>query len=232
MHHATFLFEFPALGASIATEVRDWVAIMPDAVTFKNAFRARKMKFGPDDGDDPHKPLPQMFTFLPRSGLPDQGRGLDLRERVPRTMRAADQVSSQDDIFCLVKESMAARTLSQDPLLVFPACLLPASQKFFLDANSERCPLRSWKLEADRWDELRSIRAAIQSDFPHMTKAVRWYEELLRNPQAHAHFSQVPRLTFLRHACARQQDWHSFQLGSRAPAPKPHELQVVFHRAR
>eukprot|EP00435_Cladocopium_sp_Y103_P041073 s2181_g11.t1 len=212
--------------------VRDWTAIMPDAVTFKNAFRARKMKFGPGDGDDPQKPLPQMFTFMPRAGLPDQGRDLDLQERVPRAMRAADHGNSQDDIFCLVKESMAARTLSQDPLLVFPASLLPASQKFFLDANSERCPLRSWKLEADRWDELRAIRAAIQTDFPHMTKAVRWYEQLLHNPQARAHFRQVPQLTFLRHACAGQQDWRSFQLGSRPPAPKPHELQVVFHRAR
>ena len=205
---------------------------MPDRVTFRNAFRARKLKYGHDDDEDPRKPLPQTFTFVPRTGLPDQGQGLELSQRVPRDMRAPDHGRSPDDVFCLVKESMAARSLSQIPLLVFPASLLPSTQQCFLDANSARCPLRSWKIQAERWDELRALRRAIQFDFPHLARAAGWYEQLLVTPEATPQFDRVPQLSFLRHASARQQDWHAFQLRGNPPAPKPHELQVVFHRAR
>ena len=173
-----------------------------------------------------------MFTFVARSELPNQGNGLQLSERVPRAMRSTDHGNSADDIFCLVKESMASRCLSQDPLLVFPASLLPQTQQFLVDANSPSCPLRTRNLEGERWDELRAIRAALKADFPHMHRAVAWYEQFLRDPQPKADFGSVPQLTFLRHARARQQDWHGFQLGRRPPPPKPHELQVVFHRAR
>ena len=203
---------------------------MPPGVTFKNAFRARKMKYSADDGVDARQPLPQMFTFMPRAGLPNQGQGIELQERVPHAMRASDHGSSPDDLFCMVKETMVSKTLSQAPLLVFPASLLPSSQRFLSDANSSRCPLRSWRLDGERWDELRSIRAAIQHDFPHMTRAISWYEQLLHNPIPEPDRGQIPQLTFLKHASARQQDWHSFQFGSRVEGPKPLELQVVVHR--
>ena len=205
------------------------MSIMPDRVTFRNAFRARKLRYG-HDSEDIRQPLPQMFTFVARSGLPDQGQGLDLRERIPSSLRS--DLGGADDVFCLVKESMASRSLCQDPLLVFPGSLIGASQKFLLDANSQSCPVRTWHLDGERWDELRAIRFALKNDFPHMVRAVAWYEQFLREPQPQPSFGSVPQLTFLRHACARQQDWHAFQLGRMPPAPKPHELQVVFHRAR
>ena len=125
-------------------QVRDWISILPPEVTFKNAFRARKMKYSADDGVDARQPLPQMFTFMPRAGLPNQGQGIELQERVPHAMRASDHGSSPDDLFCMVKETMVSKTLSQAPLLVFPASLLPSSQRFLSDANSSGCPLRSW----------------------------------------------------------------------------------------
>lgn len=212
---------------ALLLEVRDWTMIMPDEVTFKNAFRARKIDYNDPDA---RRPLPQMFTFIPRSGLPDQGRGLTLSQRVPRGM-GGPSATSADDVFCLVKESMACRSLSQDPLLVFPSSLLASSERFLSMANSAACPLRSWQLEGERWDELRAIRAAIQNDFPHMCRAVAWYQQFLCNPRPEPQFSQVPQLSFLRNASARQQDWHSFQLAGQPLAPRPHELQVVFHRA-
>lgn len=202
---------------------------MPGEVSFKNAFRARKAQYG-SGCEDLRKPLPQMFTFVARTALPDSGQGLALRERVPHFLRAGDHGSSEDDVFCLVKEAMSSRSLSQDPLLVFPANLVPASQKFLADANSEGCPLRTWRLDGERWDELKAIRGALRNDFPHMVRAVRWYEQFLRNPQPQPDVRGVPQLSFLRNVCARQQDWHAFQLGRRPPAPKPYELQVVFHR--
>lgn len=202
---------------------------MPDEVTFKNAFKARKLTYD-GDGEDERRPLPQMFTFIPRSELPDQGRGLELSERVPRCLRGPDAGANPDDVFCLVKETMACRSLSQAPLLVFPAAILPSSERFLSVANSETCPLRTSGLDGARWDELRAIRFAIKHDFPHMSRAVAWYEQLLRNPSPQPRFDQVSHLSFLKHACARQQDWHAFQLQGQPLAPKPYELQVVFHR--
>ena len=46
-------------------KVRDWVQILPDAASFKNCFRARKLRVE-DAGE--RTPLPQMFTFMPRAG--------------------------------------------------------------------------------------------------------------------------------------------------------------------
>ena len=73
---------------------------MPGEVSFKNAFRARKAQYG-SGCEDLRKPLPQMFTFVARTALPDSGQGLALRERVPHFLRAGDHGSSEDDVFLL-----------------------------------------------------------------------------------------------------------------------------------
>ena len=202
---------------------------MPEAVTFKNAFKARKLAHSPDE-EDPRKPLPQMFTFVTRDQMPDQGRGLELHERVPRALRSDDPAGRMDDVFCLVKETMASTALSQAPLLVYPSKLLPLSQEFLLEANRSTCPLRTFKLDSDRREEIRAIKFALRHDFPQMNRAVAWYEQLLQNPEPSPNFGNIPELSFLRHASARQQNLHAFQFGARAPPVKPYELQVVFHR--
>lgn len=140
-------------------------------MTFKNAFKARKLAHSPDE-EDPRQPLPQMFTFVPRDQMPDQGMGLELHERVPRALRSDDPDGRADDIFCLVKETMASTALSQAPLLVYPSKLLPISQEFLLDANRSTCPLRTFKLDSDRREEIRAIRFALRHDFPQMNRAV------------------------------------------------------------
>jgi len=165
-----------------------------------------------------------------RRGLPEEGKSMQLRDRCPRSWRAdADDL---DDVFCMVKATMACTSLSQEPLLVFPAAMEPASQKFLQEANSSRCPLRSYSIEAERWDELRLIRHALTQDFPHLNRAAAWYEELLRNPQPMPKFENVPELSFLRHQSAWQEDVRGFRLQPRQLPPKPYELQVVFHRNR
>lgn len=165
-----------------------------------------------------------------RRGLPEEGKSMQLRDRCPRSWRAdADDL---DDVFCMVKATMACTSLSQEPLLVFPAAMEPASQKFLQEANSSRCPLRSYNIEAERWDELRLIRHALTQDFPHLNRAAAWYEELLRNPQPMPKFENVPELSFLRHQSAWQEDVRGFRLQPRQLPPKPYELQVVFHRNR
>ena len=55
------LFTWNFCGAQI--KARAWTEILPDAVTFKNAFRARK----PDE-EGGQRPVPNSFTYMPRSG--------------------------------------------------------------------------------------------------------------------------------------------------------------------
>ena len=67
IHHLT-MFTFLELADSVcspilSSKVRDWVAILPAGVTFKNAFRARKWA-----GNEDQAPLPQSFSFMPRAG--------------------------------------------------------------------------------------------------------------------------------------------------------------------
>lgn len=47
------------------TEVRQWTDFLPQNVTFKNAYRVRKLQ----DDDEMQVPVPHHFTFMPRSGL-------------------------------------------------------------------------------------------------------------------------------------------------------------------
>ena len=59
------IFLLPSLQlAFFLSKVRDWKAIVPDNVTFKNAFRARKWL----GNEDHHVPLPQSFTYMARAG--------------------------------------------------------------------------------------------------------------------------------------------------------------------
>ena len=44
-------------------KARAWTEILPSAVTFKNAYRARK-----PDADGGQVPLPQSFSFMLRKG--------------------------------------------------------------------------------------------------------------------------------------------------------------------
>lgn len=149
-----------------------------------------------------------------------------MSDRVPRAMRA-DNV--MDDVFCMVKEKMASEGLCQDPLLVFPGSLIEKSRATFVRANDGDCPLQQCNLEKERLDEIRLLARAIRKDFPHMTRTISFYESLLAPP----HAGTVPQLSWLRYATTHdRRDWSAVQLGRRPLGPKPHELQVVFHRAR
>ena len=50
---------------SFGTEVRQWTEFLPQNVTFKNAYRVRKLQ----EDDEMQVPVPHSFTFMPRSGL-------------------------------------------------------------------------------------------------------------------------------------------------------------------
>ena len=163
--------------------------------------------------------VPQSFTFLQRSQLPR--RGIDLDERKPRYMQ---DNNSDQDIFCLVKANMSDSTLSQNPILTYPSHLLPQSEHFWNRVNVTDAVIHP-ELEEARRAELAELAAAISHDFPSYGRAVEFYRKMLHpgefQPYSHIKFVHVPK------AHARSL---AMNLGERPPPPKPHFLQVVFHR--
>ena len=129
--------------------------------------------------------------------FPNQGRDLELSERLPRALRTDN---SMDDIFVMVKERMASDSLSQAPLLVLPGCLLQQSQNMLKVANSAECPLQTIHLERERLDELRMLRNAMAVDFPHLTRTLSFYDSMIEERPCSG---WVPQLTFFRRATLR-----------------------------
>lgn len=218
--------------SSMRTQVRDWGSILPESITLKNAFRARKWTGEEKAG------LPHSFVYMPRAGcwescvclslagLPNQGDELSLHDRVPRALRRDERVH---DTFALVKEYMHHVTLSQDPLLVLPTATLERSQAFLRDANSASCPTVSYHLEKERIEELKVLRHGISVDFPDMRKTLAWYDMMIN--QRPGPRSRIPRLTFFeRSSVEYRRHLGAIGLGAKPVAPRPQELQVVFHR--
>ena len=164
-----------------------------------------------------HSPIPQ--------GIPST---VATSERVPRALRSTSSVDAADDVFCLVKSELRSPTLCQDPLLVFPSTLMAHSAQFLHRANTTKL-IEPQNFDEERSEEIRKLCFAINRDFPSMRRAVSWYKTLLeRTPDSPQ--DPYPQLTFLRNAPAEGERWHEFTLGARPLPPKPHNLQVVFHR--
>lgn len=142
-------------------------------------------------------------------------------------MRGGDPL---EDVFCLVKSELSSKSLSQDPLLVYPSSLIQTSQHFLRAAN-ETTLLEPLHLEPQRRVELEKLRAMIKMDFPSMSRAVQWYENVLARPeQVELTAEPYTKLTFLQHANAEDHRLRDCQLGPRPVPLRPHLLQVVFHR--
>ena len=167
-----------------------------------------------------------LSSTYPLLGLPHQGQDLELEERQPRAWGGHD---SSRDVFCMVKQTMSCPHLCQPPLLVWPAALEPQSRQLFDVCNRPDCPTLGCTLKEERVEELRLLRDAIARDFPHMQRTVRWYSGMIDRSQGR---TTPAFLSFLRHNTAHDLDDFNHQLGERPVPPKPHELQVVFHRAR
>ena len=148
-------------------------------------------------------------------------------ERQPRAWRTQD---GSRDVSCMVKQAMSSTQLCQNPLLVWPATLGAQSQKMLEDCNSPTCPIQGCEISDDRIEELKLLREAISRDFPHMRRTVAWYTGMIDKTRDSS--VRPISLTFVRHNTAHDLDNVNVQLGQRPVPPKPHELQVVFHRAR
>ncbi|CAK9093773.1 Uncharacterized protein SCF082_LOCUS44102 [Durusdinium trenchii] len=171
--------------------VRDWAAMAPSTVTFKNCFKIRQQQ---DESDT--VPVPHSFNFMARQDMPGQGHMVAKVERVPRALKSP--ADSARDVFVMVKSRMSSDTLCQDPLLCWPGSLQSESQRFLNTANSATCPKRTWQIESDRCKELDLLRRAIIRDFPHMHRTGSWYESMLDGGPENV--GTVPDLSFLKNA--------------------------------
>lgn len=161
--------------------------------------------------------------------MPRRGEGLQVNDRIPRAMRTSDMDVQDCDVFAMIKETMADSALCQDPLLVMPGGMLQDSKRALEKANSFSCPLLKAKIDGERHGELQAIHRALSRDFPHMRRALAFYESMLRGDPTN---QSVPKLTFLDRAPAQNRQPLPPELGARPQVPKPHELQVRFHRRR
>lgn len=158
--------------------------------------------------------------------FPGMPSNVQTSERLPRALQ--DPASSQDDVFALVKSEMSSTSLCQAPLLVYPGSLVGHSKHFLRCANTTTL-VEPCCFDTERKEEIEKLATAINRDFPSMRRAVNWYKGLLqRTPEDQP--APYPVLTFLRNAPAEGERWHEFHLGPRPVPPKPHNLQVVFHR--
>lgn len=157
------------------------------------------------------------------SGMPDE---IEVSGRVPGAFKSGE---SGSDIFAMVKATMASKTLSQPPLLVWPSSMQDVSKKAVQTANGHGCPSVGCSLDTARRDELRLMLAGFRRDFPHMKRTMAWYQKMVDGLEEDS-AKGLPQLTFLKDARASHFDFSQIQLGRGVPPPKPHELQVVFHR--
>ena len=209
------------LGCQLDIQVREWNEILPDTIGLKNAYKERKAK----DGEEQLK-VPQSFTFMAREGLliifdchfyvlvlspltpflylfpglPGCGLGLATAEKIPRRYR---QDGNSKDIFALVKLSMSDTHLSQDPLLVFPEACLGYTEQFFNKVNSTKAIVQQ-ELDEDRVGELQELAAAFKKDFPYMSRAIEYYDDLCNAQRRRAPY---PHLDFIDSGRIQLTDW-------------------------
>ena len=153
---------------------------------------------------------------------------MTLDERLPRRLRADDYVDKHLDVFALVKQAMADNHLSQNPLLVWPQTSIAATEHFFRQVNVTRKVITA-EYNPDRVQELESLADGIARDFPHMQRCVKFYRSLVNRTKE---LQPYPRLAFLENVARATDRWCQINLGDKAPRPKAHCLEVVFHRGR
>ena len=107
------------------------------------------------------------------------------------------------------------------------------SATFLREANNPHCPTIRCKLSDERRAELRSLRVLLARDFPYMRRTLSWYDSMINGTPFNQH-ETVPRLSFLGRTNAHDNhDLGNLSLLAQRQVPeRPHELQVVFHRAR
>ncbi len=167
-----------------------------------------------------------VIIFKPRSwfsALSAMPGGIQVDENVPRRLR---QEGCSKDVFALVKMQMSDRVLCQNPLNVWPEAFVPISETFWNRVNSTRHIVQQG-LEPEREQELTKLYMAISNDFPHLHRSVAYYKTLLDSSRPRKAYAKIDFIDAGPNAAERIPN---VQLGELPAPPRPHPLQVVFHR--
>lgn len=142
---------------------------------------------------------------------------------VPRRLRQAGEAN---DVYAMVKMQMSDSVLIQEPLNVWPSSFLTVTESFFNKINTTRHVVQQI-LDPERVEELETLRRAIEKDFPHLRRGANYYKTLVDSSRLRQPYY---KLGFVESGPNASQRIANVQLGARAPPPRPHCLQVVFHR--
>ena len=123
---------------------------------------------------------------------------------------------------------MADEVLSQPPLLVMPEACIEETHAFFGSANSTECVVPP-KLEDERRQDLLKLMDALKRDYPHMTRATAYYQDLVNADRRRLPYSKLEFVAAGPNANARL---GHVELGQRPKPPMPRHLQVVFHHEK
>lgn len=145
---------------------------------------------------------------------------MNLSQRLPRRYE-----QNAADIFCLVKHQMCDQTLSQEPLLVLPGDEQGRMRAFLRDAARHEGNL--YNIDPQRQADLLELSRAFEK-YPQFSRAVHFYRTLAG--VEHRKRIGVYPLTFLEVGGLQQPGLVCASLRPRDPKPKPHPLQVRFHR--
>ena len=157
--------------------------------------------------------------------MPNNGLGITTEENVPRRLRGQ---GDRRDIFALVKGFMSDTSLVQDPLLIWPQSLLPSTENFWNRVNQTDEVIQQ-SLDQSRVDELMLLADQIGRDFPHMSRAIQYYKNLVNPQRPRQPFAQLDFVNAGPQASTRASQ---MRLGARPPPPRPHRLEVVFHHGQ
>ena len=149
---------------------------------------------------------------------------VQLDDHVPRRLR---QEGKAKDVFALVKMQMSDAVLSQNPLNVWPEAFLPITENFWNKVNNTRHVVQQ-HLDLEREQELERLHTAISQDFPHLNRSVAYYKTLLDSSRPRKPYANLDFVDAGPNAAERIPN---VQLGDQPAPPRPHPLQVVFHRA-
>ena len=142
---------------------------------------------------------------------------------VPRRLR---QDGEAHDVYAMVKMQMSDNVLIQEPLNVWPSAFLTVTESFFNKINTTRNVVQQ-SLDPERVVELETLRRAIEKDFPHLRRGANYYKTLVDSSRLRQPYY---KLSFVESGPNASERIANVQLGARAPPPRPHCLQVVFHR--
>lgn len=146
---------------------------------------------------------------------------MDLSQRLPRRYS-----QSPEDVFALVRHHICDVDLSQPPLLMLPGCEKNLIRQFWKNAARHQGLLST--IDPERQRDLLELSQAFQQ-YPQYERAVHYYRSLA-GAEHRTRLLTCP-LSFLEMGGVHEPGLVCARLPPRVPKPKPHPLQVRFHRS-